>query len=66
MSMDSADDLEYAEGVVQQMVGTDVLTERQALLDGYCRPSCQAEGPRDACMSDDPSTCGCLCHSGED
>lgn len=50
MSMDSVDDLEYAEGM---------LTAAQ--LVGYCRPTCQwlDEGE---CHAGD--TCGCPCGHG--
>lgn len=51
MSMDTVDDLEYAEGFLSD-----------ADLVGYCRPTCQAEGSTDpdACHSGDD--CGCPCH----
>jgi len=57
MSMDTVDDLEYAEGFVPADV----------LATSYCRPTCRAEGstdPDEECMSGD--TCGCPCHDRPD
>lgn len=51
MSMDSADDLEYAEGLLAEA----------GMLEFYCRPTCQGEG--EPCGED---TCGCPCHEREE
>lgn len=61
MAMDSADDLEYAEGVAKSLAaelrrlrgkpGINVQAHILTMADDYCRPTCQAEG------SDDPDDC---------
>lgn len=60
MSMDSVDDLEHAEDLIGEAIA------RGCLTDDYCRPTCQANGPRADCESEDPETCGCLCHNKDD
>lgn len=53
MSMDTVDDLDYAEGV---------LVDAGAMPADYCRPTCGVlDG--DDCLTGD--TCGCPCHDRE-
>lgn len=67
MSMDTADDLEYAEDHIAE------LAARLALIPGavdpwadYCRPTCGEADEPGACTAeqyeDGTLTCGCPCH----
>lgn len=77
MSMDTADDLEYAENLIGSLAAelraarerlNDVLpyiiasSTALAVADTYCRPTCRW---RDEGKCADSDTCGCLCRHGE-
>lgn len=66
MSMDTVDDLHYAEDCLGAAAQRLAELGHPGLLDDYCRPTCRAEGGHH--HEDDPEQddfCGCLCHNRE-
>lgn len=61
MSMDTTDDLEYAESCLAVAAAALALIGKPGLMSDYCRPTCRGEGG--PCGDD---TCGCPCHDRAD